>query len=131
LAALLAGGAGEEVEEFGGGEADPDEAVNDDERAQNAPDGEARPVEWRGFSGFASDSTRGPVGPALPEAVEALGDFSGGEKNHQPHAQDARPDEILNERIAHVAENINWNVQVGNESSASVILFFFAVRLPG
>lgn len=103
-AALLARRAGKQVEQFGGGESDPHQAVGNDKSAKNAPDGEARPIEGRRRGRFVSHGAPAPACPAFPEAVQALSDFGGREKNHESHAQDARADEILNEWIAHRRE---------------------------
>lgn len=98
----LAEGAGKEVEDFGGGEGEPDEAVGDDEDAQNTPDDQTCAVKWRrGIDIGCGGAGWTFAGPALPETPQAVGDFRGGEQNDQTHAQDASADQVLNQRVVH------------------------------
>lgn len=95
-------GAGEKMEDFVGGEGEPDEAINENEDTEGAPNDEAHAIEWR-------RSLIGSVGagqfscPAAPEAAEAAGNFFGREENHQAYAENGGADEVLDERIAHCA----------------------------
>lgn len=69
-------GTREDVEDFGGGEGEPDEAVGDDENAESAPDDQARAVKRRrNFSVGNGCIAREFARPAIPEAAEAVGDF--------------------------------------------------------
>ena len=56
------------MEDFGGGEGEPDEAVGENQRAQDAPDEQARAigagVDWRRGDFRAS---RAPACPFVPE----------------------------------------------------------------
>lgn len=94
--------AGEEVEDFGGGEGEPNETVDKDENAESAPDDEARAKEWR-RSCVGSGEGRTLACPAFPEAAEAARDFFGREQNHQADAENRGADEILNKGILHGA----------------------------
>lgn len=90
------------MENFGGGEREPDESIDEDENAESAPDQEARAIEgWRRRVGGGERRTLSC--PAFPEAAEAARDFVGREQNHQADAENCGTDEILNERVTHGA----------------------------
>lgn len=91
------------MENFGGGEGEPDEAVGEDENAESAPNDEARAVKRRRSFGVDGGGARKFAGPPTPEAVEAVRDFRGGKQNHQSDAEYSGADQILNERITHCA----------------------------
>lgn len=90
------------MEHFSGREGKPDEAINEDEDAKDAPDDEARAIKWR-RSRVGSGERRTLSCPTFPEAAESTGNFFGREQNHQADAEDGGADEVLDERIAHRA----------------------------
>ena len=60
--------AGHQVEDFGGGEGEPDEAVGENQRAENAPDEQARAIGSGGR--FERGNLRSAGAPACPFVPE-------------------------------------------------------------
>lgn len=90
------------MENFGGGEGEPEEAVDDDEDAQRAPNEEASAIKGRRICA-ASGGARALSGPTSPKVTQAAGDLVGRKQNHQPDAENGGADKILDERVVHGA----------------------------
>lgn len=90
------------MEDFGGGKGEPDESVDEDENAENAPNEDARAIKWR-RNPAASGGARTLSCPAVPEAAETDGNFCGREQNHHADAENCGADEILDKRVTHGA----------------------------
>lgn len=62
------------MEDFRGGEDEPDESVDEDENAKDAPDKKTRAIEWL-RSCIAAHGARELSCPTIPEAAQAAGNF--------------------------------------------------------
>ena len=97
------------MEEFGGGEGEPNNSVSDDQNADGAPDDQTQAIKRRLRIVLDCDGvTRELASPAVPEATQAVRNFRRRKQNHQADAENARTNQVLNEGVAHGAR-INWN----------------------
>lgn len=94
----------EEMQHFGAGKREPNQPIRDNQRAEHAPNEQPGAIGVRPNIVLARRILAGRLAePAIPKVRQAVRDFAGGKKNYQPDAQNARANEVLDERITHRA----------------------------